>query len=136
MPALETFLHRLRIHGVPGAAGAAGVPVDRAAEVTAELAPIFDLLEEQGGVPRNSWPRASRARPVPVPVPPTRLGGSLVRHERRSWRSGLRRRPPPLHGQRTPGALFSPRGERRPNVWTELFPSECPWCAPSSSGAS
>jgi len=48
MPALETFLHRLRIHGVPGAAGAAGVPVDRVAEVTAELAPIFDLLEETG----------------------------------------------------------------------------------------
>ncbi len=46
MPALETFLHRLRIHGVPGVPGAPGVPVDRVAEVTAELAPIFELLEE------------------------------------------------------------------------------------------
>lgn len=46
MPALESFLHRLRIHGVPGAPGAAGVPADRESEVTAELAPIFDLLED------------------------------------------------------------------------------------------
>lgn len=48
MPALGMFLHRLRIHGVPGAAGAAGVPVDRVAEVEEELAPIFELLEEAG----------------------------------------------------------------------------------------
>jgi uncharacterized membrane protein YqiK len=46
VPALETFLHRLRIHGVPGAPGSAGVPADRVAEVTAELEPIFELLEE------------------------------------------------------------------------------------------
>jgi len=40
------FLRRFR-GGVPGAPSAAGVPVDRRAELAAELAPVFDALEGQ-----------------------------------------------------------------------------------------
>lgn len=41
MPRIRDLLHRFRPAGAPGAAGAAGVPVDRAADLAAELAPLF-----------------------------------------------------------------------------------------------
>lgn len=46
MPGVGDVLQRFRPAGAPGAAAAAGVPVDRVAEVEAELAPVFLLLEE------------------------------------------------------------------------------------------
>jgi hypothetical protein len=46
MPRVRDVLHRFRPSGTPGAATAAGVPVDRAVELAAELAPVFALLEE------------------------------------------------------------------------------------------
>lgn len=46
MAGVGDVLRRFRPAGAPGAAAAAGVPVDRVAEVEAELAPVFLLLEE------------------------------------------------------------------------------------------
>jgi len=40
------ILYRFRPAGAPGAAGAAGVPVDRAADLEAELAPVLALLAD------------------------------------------------------------------------------------------
>jgi hypothetical protein len=42
---LGEILRRFRFHGVPGAAVAFGVPVDRSSALEAELRPIFMLLE-------------------------------------------------------------------------------------------
>jgi hypothetical protein len=44
MPRIRDVLHRFRPAGAPGAPSAAGVPVDRAADVAAELAPVFAEL--------------------------------------------------------------------------------------------
>lgn len=49
MPTLDTFLRRMRIQGVPGGPGPAGVPVDRRSEVALELGPVLDLLDEAEG---------------------------------------------------------------------------------------
>ena len=46
MPALESFLRRVRFPGVPGAPAAAGVPVDRVSQLRNELDPVFVLLQE------------------------------------------------------------------------------------------
>jgi hypothetical protein len=46
MPRVRDVLHRFRPSGAPGAATAAGVPVDRATELAAELQPVLALLEE------------------------------------------------------------------------------------------
>lgn len=43
---VRDFLQRFRPAGTPGAAAGAGVPVDRVAELTAELAAVFALLAE------------------------------------------------------------------------------------------
>jgi hypothetical protein len=45
VPSVREFLERLRPSGTPGAPSAAGVPVDRVAEVAAELRPLFDALD-------------------------------------------------------------------------------------------
>ncbi|HUJ07967.1 MAG TPA: hypothetical protein VLX31_17815 [Streptosporangiaceae bacterium] len=45
MPQLSDFLNRFRPVGAPGAAGRAGVPADRAAELAAELRPVLELLD-------------------------------------------------------------------------------------------
>ena len=45
MPSVREFLERLRPSGTPGAPSAAGVPVDRVAEVAAELQDVFDALD-------------------------------------------------------------------------------------------
>lgn len=44
MPDLRRLFRRLRPAGTPGAAAGAGVPVDRRAELEAELAPVFRAL--------------------------------------------------------------------------------------------
>ncbi len=44
MPQLGDFLNRFRPAGAPGAASRAGVPADRAAELSAELDPVLALL--------------------------------------------------------------------------------------------
>jgi len=44
LPRARDLLNRFRPSGTPGAAGAAGVPVDRAAGAAAELAPLFAAL--------------------------------------------------------------------------------------------
>jgi vacuolar-type H+-ATPase subunit E/Vma4 len=46
MPSVREFLERLRPSGTPGAPSAAGVPVDRMAEVAAELEPVFAALDD------------------------------------------------------------------------------------------
>ena len=46
MPRIRDVLHRFRPAGAPGAATAAGVPVDRAAELGVELEPLFALLAD------------------------------------------------------------------------------------------
>ena len=48
MPRAREVLERLRPVGAPGAAGPAGVPVDRRAEVAAELEPVFAALADTG----------------------------------------------------------------------------------------
>nr|HYS37721.1 hypothetical protein [Pseudonocardiaceae bacterium] len=45
-PIWRNFRYRYRPAGTPGAATQAGVPVDRTAEATAELAPVFALLAD------------------------------------------------------------------------------------------
>lgn len=45
MASVGDILQRFRFHGVPGAPAPAGVPVDRASEIEAELAPVFSFLE-------------------------------------------------------------------------------------------
>jgi hypothetical protein len=44
MPRVRDFLYRFRPAGAPGAVAAAGVPIDRTAELTAELEPLFASL--------------------------------------------------------------------------------------------
>jgi len=44
LPRTRDLLIRFRPSGTPGAAGAAGVPLDRAAGAAAELAPLFAAL--------------------------------------------------------------------------------------------
>jgi regulator of protease activity HflC (stomatin/prohibitin superfamily) len=44
MPGLRELLSRFRAAGAPGAPGVAGMPVDRRADVTAELEPVFAAL--------------------------------------------------------------------------------------------
>ena len=44
MPRVRDFLYRFRPAGAPGAAAAAAVPIDRTAELTAELKPLFASL--------------------------------------------------------------------------------------------
>ena len=44
MPQLGDFLNRFRPAGAPGAASRAGVPADRAAELSAELDPVLAML--------------------------------------------------------------------------------------------
>ena len=46
MPRARDFLERLRPVGAPGAAGPAGVPADRSAEVAVELQPVFAALAD------------------------------------------------------------------------------------------
>lgn len=46
MPRVRDLLYRFRPSGAPGAATAAGVPVDRATEMAAELDPVFAKLAE------------------------------------------------------------------------------------------
>lgn len=46
MPGLRELLSRFRAVGAPGAPGAAGMPIDRRAGVTAELEPVFAALAE------------------------------------------------------------------------------------------
>lgn len=45
MPQLRDFLSRFRPAGAPGAAARAGVPVDRASELAAEVTPVLALLD-------------------------------------------------------------------------------------------
>lgn len=44
LPQLDDFLNRFRPAGAPGAATRAGVPADRAAELSAELEPVLGML--------------------------------------------------------------------------------------------
>lgn len=46
MPRVRDLLYRFRPAGAPGAASAAGVPVDRTAELAAELEPLFAQLAD------------------------------------------------------------------------------------------
>jgi tRNA A37 N6-isopentenylltransferase MiaA len=48
VPRVRDLLYRFRPTGTPGAAGAAAVPVDRRADLAAELQPLFSQLEETG----------------------------------------------------------------------------------------
>jgi hypothetical protein len=45
MARVRDVLYRFRPAGTPGAAGAAGVPTDRVADLATELAPVFALIE-------------------------------------------------------------------------------------------
>lgn len=45
MPRVRDLLYRFRPTGTPGAAAASGVPVDRRADLAAELEPLFTRLE-------------------------------------------------------------------------------------------
>ncbi|HTY73602.1 MAG TPA: hypothetical protein VMI11_14475 [Actinomycetes bacterium] len=49
MPRVRDLLYRFRPAGAPGAASAAGVPVDRRADMASELAPLFGLLTDTEG---------------------------------------------------------------------------------------
>lgn len=49
MPQLGDFLNRFRPAGAPGAASRAGVPADRAAELSAELEPVLAMLAATDG---------------------------------------------------------------------------------------
>lgn len=46
MPRVRDVLHRFSPVGAPGAASSAGVPVDRTADLAAELAPVLALLAD------------------------------------------------------------------------------------------
>ena len=46
MPTVRDFLERLRPSGTPGTAARSGVPADRVAELSAELAPVLAVLDE------------------------------------------------------------------------------------------
>jgi hypothetical protein len=48
MPRVRDLLYRFRPTGTPGAATAAGVPVDRRGDLAAELEPLFSRLEATG----------------------------------------------------------------------------------------
>jgi hypothetical protein len=61
---LNEFLHRFRLHGVPGAARPAGVPADLPSERAAELAPVFAALEPV--LRRTEDLRAAAARDASV----------------------------------------------------------------------
>lgn len=59
MVRLRDFLDRFRPAAAPGAPSRRGVPVDRAAEREAELAPVFTLLAETEGEADRIRQRAS-----------------------------------------------------------------------------
>ena len=96
MPRVRDVLLRFRPSGAPGAATAAGVPVDRANEVAAELEPVFELLADterectrilENAVADSAAIRArdaARARAVVA------SGKALVESERRSAASRSR----------------------------------------------
>jgi hypothetical protein len=66
MLTIQELLNRFRPAGAPGAAGGAGVPVDRRAELTAELVPVFaalaDTAAEVGKIRSAGTDRAERRR--------------------------------------------------------------------------
>ena len=49
MPRVRDFLYRFRPAGAPGAAAQAGVPIERTAELTPELEPLFASLAQTEG---------------------------------------------------------------------------------------
>ncbi|WP_152190012.1 hypothetical protein [Georgenia satyanarayanai] len=65
MPRTRDILRRFRPAGAPGAASVTGVPVDRAAELAAELQPVLERLAgtqvEAAGIRRDAH-AAARAR--------------------------------------------------------------------------
>ncbi|HXY27566.1 MAG TPA: hypothetical protein VEH82_04735 [Acidimicrobiales bacterium] len=60
MPSLNEILRRFRFHGVPGAPALVPVPVDRTAELEAELTPVFAALAEVQGVAAATVDTAER----------------------------------------------------------------------------
>jgi hypothetical protein len=65
MPTARDLLQRFRPVGTPGAAAPAGVPVDRVAELSRELQPVFDALadvQEEAGRIRAIATAEARAR--------------------------------------------------------------------------
>ncbi len=64
--AASGILRRFRFHGVPGAPSAVGVPVDRAAEIAVELAPVLAALDETqrraGQIVAGAGAQAARRR--------------------------------------------------------------------------
>lgn len=66
MPSARELLQRFRPLGTPGAAAPAGVPVDRAAEASRELQPVFDELaatvEEVGRIQQAAAEQARLRR--------------------------------------------------------------------------
>ncbi|MGH3462272.1 MAG: hypothetical protein ACRDP9_12430, partial [Kribbellaceae bacterium] len=64
MARTRDFLERFRPAGTPGAAAIAGVPADRVAELSAELAQVFDALadteEEAARIRRDAAAEAER----------------------------------------------------------------------------
>ncbi len=54
MPRVRDWLDRFRPAGGPGAPSAAGVPTDRHAAASAELAPVFAALAEAGRIAQDA----------------------------------------------------------------------------------
>ncbi|HSO63494.1 MAG TPA: hypothetical protein VLQ78_00210 [Ornithinibacter sp.] len=88
MPRVRDVLHRFRPSGAPGAATAAGVPVDRAGELAVELEPVFALLAETEHVCADILERAGvegaaiRARDADRARSVLAAGRALVESER------------------------------------------------------
>lgn len=61
MVRVRDVLHSFRPAGAPGAAGAAGVPADRSADLAAELEPVFAQLASTEQECANTAVRASEA---------------------------------------------------------------------------
>ena len=70
MPRSRDTLQRFRPAGTPGAASAAGIPVDRVAEASAELEPVLSLLAdtqaEVAGLRRAAEREAEQRRQAAV----------------------------------------------------------------------
>lgn len=97
MPQGRRFLERFRPVGTPGAAAARGVPADRVAELAAELAPVFDLLEptqkQSNAIRAQADDEADRRRAEALAGADAKVGAARRRaeSERAATAAGLAR---------------------------------------------
>lgn len=113
------FLGRFRPTAVPGAPGPSGVPVDRAAEASAELAPVFALLAKtEAQVTRIAAPATERASRIRADADLARAGieADAPARLRAPARNSPEEPAPNEHRDAAPELRDQPRAQRLPTL--------------------